>query len=67
MGIYLCIYPVCKGGTPILPTPILPIPISPTPISPTLKFEIIPISPTLDFCAMHYGVMVKHAIFSVVV
>ena len=36
-------------GIPISPTPISPTPISPTPVSPTLKFYLIPLSPTLDF------------------
>ena len=37
--------------TPVSPTPVLPTPISPTLISPTLKFYLIPVSPTIDFCA----------------
>ena len=32
--------------TPISPTPVSPIPISPTPIWPTVKYNLIPISPT---------------------
>ena len=31
--------------------PILPTPISSTPVLPTLKFYLIPVSPTVDFCA----------------
>ena len=38
------------SGIPILPTPILPTPILHTPDSPTLKFYLIPVSPTVDFC-----------------
>ena len=51
-------YTKYQRGIPILPTPILPTPvshtpISPTPILPTLKFYLIPISPTVDFCAIY--------------
>ena len=44
------------SSTPISPTPILPTPISPAPVSPTLKFYLIPVSHTLDFCAKHYEI-----------
>ena len=38
-----------QWGIPISPTPISPTLVLPTPILSSLKFYLIPVSPTLDF------------------